>query len=174
MTWNVKHGVCVQAWCEMGRATAPPNEAVGDGDGDDWLGSSTQLGGSDSSTPVPPSQGPPTFRQGLHSVQELSEDAASLTGQGSFVTVVITIMITINFSYEQCHCHRHYHGRWVALYPRALLGNHNTIPWSARPMWDRVRDRSSLLTAMCYGDLLRHTHAAQRTAIDGTKALEAL
>lgn len=70
----------LQAWCEVGRATTPTDNAPDDVDGDDWLGSSTQLGTSESTTPLPPSHTPPIFVQGLHSVQELSEDAADLTG----------------------------------------------------------------------------------------------
>ena len=72
---------CEQAWCEVGQATAPAHDTLDDADGDDWLGSSTQLGVSESSTPVSPSHTPPAFRQGLHSVQELSEDAAPLSGE---------------------------------------------------------------------------------------------
>lgn len=70
----------VQAWCEVGRATTPANDALDDVDGDDWLGSSTQLGASHSTPPLPSSHTPPSFAQGLHSVQETSEDAAELTG----------------------------------------------------------------------------------------------
>lgn len=70
----------------MGRATTPANDTLDDADGDDWLGSSTQLGASGSSTPVPPA-----FRQGLHSVQELSEDAAPLTGEACLAGVLLYI-----------------------------------------------------------------------------------
>ena len=70
----------MQAWCEVGRASTPASDTLGDVDGDDWLGSSTAVGTSDGTAPVPPLH-TLTFRQGLHPVQEQSEDAASVSGQ---------------------------------------------------------------------------------------------
>ena len=70
----------------MGRATTPAHDTL-HADGDDWLGSSTQLGASESSSP--PSHATPAFRQGLHSVQELSEDAAPPTGQDCLAEILL-------------------------------------------------------------------------------------
>ena len=77
----------------MGRARTSANDTLddADADGEDWLGCSTQLGASGSSTPVPPSHTPSAFRQGLHSVQELSEDAGPLTGRACLSGMMLYI-----------------------------------------------------------------------------------
>ena len=81
-----------QAWCEVGRASTPAGDTpCGDLEGDDWLGSSSHVGTSEATEPVPPSHSSPpsshptshpsrTFQQNLRSVQELSEEAASTSG----------------------------------------------------------------------------------------------
>ncbi|KAL0052345.1 hypothetical protein WJX82_000639 [Trebouxia sp. C0006] len=66
-----------QAWCEMGRASTPASDTVGELEGDDWLGSSSHVGPSEGTGPIHPSR---TFQQNLRSVQELSEDIASASG----------------------------------------------------------------------------------------------
>ncbi|DBA86090.1 TPA: hypothetical protein ACH3X1_005610 [Trebouxia sp. C0004] len=66
-----------QAWCEMGRASTPASDTVGELEEDDWLGSSSHLGPSEGTGPGHPSR---TFHQNLRSVQELSEDNPSASG----------------------------------------------------------------------------------------------
>lgn len=64
----------------MGRASTPASDTVGELEGDDWLGSSSHVGPSEGTGPVHPSR---TFQQNLRSVQELSEDVASASGEHS-------------------------------------------------------------------------------------------
>ena len=64
----------VQAWCEMGRVMTPVRETVESLDGDDWLGSSSQLGSSDATQPTPPLN---PFRQSLDPVAELHQEEHS-------------------------------------------------------------------------------------------------
>ncbi len=87
-TQNTMHMTCqafmhddFQAWCEMGRASTPASDTVGELEGDDWLGSSSHVGPSEGTGPIHPSR---TFQQNLRSVQELSEDIASASGEHSF------------------------------------------------------------------------------------------
>ena len=65
----------------MGRASTPASDTVGELEGDDWLGSSSHVAPSEGTGPVLPSR---TFQQNLRSVQELSEDVASASGEHSF------------------------------------------------------------------------------------------
>ena len=64
----------VQAWCEMGRVMTPVSKTVKGLDGDDWLGSSSQLGSSEATQPTPPLN---PFRQSLDPVAELHQEEHS-------------------------------------------------------------------------------------------------
>ena len=71
----------MQAWCEVGRASTPASDTVGELEGDDWLGSSSQVGPSEGTEPIPPSHPSYPFHQNLRSVQELSEEAISASSK---------------------------------------------------------------------------------------------
>lgn len=85
----------------MGRASTPASDTVGELEGDDWLGSSSHVGPSEGTGPIHPSR---AFHQNLRSVQELSEDVASASGEYSFCAHCVCLPKFLGISQRSRGC----------------------------------------------------------------------